>query len=133
MKNKEKVELPKVATGIEGLDEVLNGGLAKRRATLVSGGTGCGKSILGLEFLYRGALAGDSGIFITFEERAESVRQNALTLGWDLADLEKKRKSVSDGSPSRPFRDHIWRVQDKRTSDHARGQGRGHGSKAGCC
>jgi len=82
-------ELRKAATRITGLDEVLNGGLPEGRTTLVSGGPGSGKSVLGLEFLYRGAVDGDPGIFVTFEERAKAVRQNALTLGFDLAHLEK--------------------------------------------
>jgi circadian clock protein KaiC len=45
-----------------------------------------------LEFLYRGALAGDPGILVIFEERASAVRQHALTLGWDLALLEQNGK-----------------------------------------
>ena len=53
--------LPKVATQIEGLDEILNGGIPAGGTTLVWGAAGCGKSILGLEFLYRGALGRRSG------------------------------------------------------------------------
>lgn len=82
-------QLRKVPTRIMGLDEILNGGLPEGRTTLVSGGPGSGKSILGLEFLYRGAAAGHPGILVTFEERAKAMRQNALTLGFDLAPLEK--------------------------------------------
>ena len=74
----------KVATCIAGLDEVLNGGLPAGQTTLISGGPGSGKSVLSLEFLYRGAAAGEPGIFVTFEERASAVRQNALALGWGL-------------------------------------------------
>jgi circadian clock protein KaiC len=85
-------QLKKVATGIHGLDSVLKGGLPAGRATLLCGGPGTGKSVLALEFLYRGALAGESGIFVTFEERADVVRQNAATLGWDLAALERSGK-----------------------------------------
>ena len=81
--------LPKVATSIAGLDEVLEGGLPKGRTTLVSGGPGTGKTVLGLEFLYRGAVDGEPGIFVAFEERADAVRKNALSLGWDLAPLEQ--------------------------------------------
>lgn len=84
--------LPKVPTGIPGLDAILNGGLPAGRTTLVSGGPGTGKSILGLEFLYRRAMVGDPGIYVTFEERAKDVRQNALTLGWDFEPLEQSGK-----------------------------------------
>jgi circadian clock protein KaiC len=84
--------LKKVATGVHGLDTVLKGGLPAGRATLLCGGPGTGKSVLALEFLYRGALEGEPGIFVTFEERADAVRENAATLGWDLAALERSGK-----------------------------------------
>ena len=80
--------LAKAATGIRGLDDVLDGGLPARRTTLLTGGPGTGKTVLALEFLVRGTLAGEPGIFVSFEERAEAVRANASTLGWDLAALE---------------------------------------------
>jgi circadian clock protein KaiC len=79
----------KSPTRIEGLDQILKGGLPTGRTTLLIGGPGSGKSLFGLEFLYRGALAGEPGIFISFEERASVLRTNASTLGWDLATLEK--------------------------------------------
>ena len=82
-------EIAKVESRIKGLDIVLNGGFGKGRVTVVLGGPGCGKSVMGLEFIYRNALAGEPGIYITFEERAEAVRKNAASLGWDLAPLEK--------------------------------------------
>ena len=84
--------IPKVPTQIAGLDEVLEGGLPRGRTTLVSGGPGSGKTVLGLEFLCRGAMAGEPGVFVTFEERAEAIRMNALSMGWDLAALEKAGK-----------------------------------------
>lgn len=81
---------PKVATGIAGLDDILLGGLPKGRTSLVRGGPGAGKTILALEFIYRGALEGEPGIFVTFEERADILRQNAWALGWDLEPLEQQ-------------------------------------------
>ena len=51
---------------------------------MINGGPGSGKTLLALEFLYRGALAGEPGIFIGFEEPLEHLRQNTATLGWDL-------------------------------------------------
>lgn len=80
--------LPKVATGIGGLDDILEGGLPKGRTTLVIGGPGTGKTVLALEFVYRGAVAGEPGIIVAFEEEADAVRRNAASLGWDLARLE---------------------------------------------
>ena len=85
--------IPKIPTRIRGLDEVLDGGLPLGRTTLVSGGPGSGKTVLGLEFLCRGATEGVPGVFVTFEERAEAVRKNALSMGFDLAALPQLRKS----------------------------------------
>jgi circadian clock protein KaiC len=84
--------IPKVPTRITGLDEILEGGLPRGRTTVISGGPGSGKTVLGLEFLCRGAMAGEPGVFVTFEERAEAIRLNALAMGWDLAALEKAGK-----------------------------------------
>ena len=53
---RELLPLPKAPTGIAGLDEITNGGLPKDRTTIVCGGPGCGKTMLGIEFLVRGAL-----------------------------------------------------------------------------
>jgi circadian clock protein KaiC len=83
------IEIRKIPTRIEGLDEILHGGLPAGRTTLISGGPGTGKSVLGLEFLYQGAMSGEPGIFLSFEETGESIRQNAFTFGWDLAALEQ--------------------------------------------
>jgi circadian clock protein KaiC len=88
----EKCSLPKIPTFIAGLDDILNGGIPENRTTIISGGPGCGKSIFGIEFLYNGAIKGHPGIYVTFEERADAVRQNALTMGWDLSELEKQNK-----------------------------------------
>jgi len=84
------VGIGKVATNIDGLDEILRGGVPAGRTTLIAGGPGTGKSMFGLEFLYRGARSGHPGIFLSFEESKESVRENCLSLGWDLASLEKE-------------------------------------------
>jgi circadian clock protein KaiC len=86
------VGIRKIPTQIEGLDEILHGGLPQGRVTLVGGGPGSGKTLLGLEFLYRGAQSGHPGIFLSFEETTENIRQNTLSFGWDLPSLEKAGK-----------------------------------------
>ncbi|MEI8194390.1 MAG: circadian clock protein KaiC [Phycisphaerae bacterium] len=86
--------IAKVLTKISGLDEVLEGGIPRGRTTLASGGPGSGKTVLGLQFLCAGAKAGEPGVFVTLEERAEAVRENALSMGLDLAALEKAGKVV---------------------------------------
>jgi KaiC/GvpD/RAD55 family RecA-like ATPase len=86
------IGIRKIPTQIEGLDDILYGGLPAGRTTLISGGPCTGKSVFGLEFLYRGALSGDPGIFLSFKETAASIRQNAFTFGWDLVSLEQAGK-----------------------------------------
>ncbi|MHB8971459.1 MAG: circadian clock protein KaiC [Pirellulaceae bacterium] len=89
--------LPKCTTGIHGLDEITGGGLPKGRPTLVCGGAGCGKTLLGIEFLVRGALLYDEpGVFLAFEETAEELAQNVRSLGFDLDDLIENKKLAVD-------------------------------------
>ncbi len=87
-----RVALKKTPTYIQGLDNVLEGGLPTRRTTLIIGDPGSGKTVMSIEFLYRGALHGEPGIFLGFEESAATLRENALTLGWDLAALERDNR-----------------------------------------
>ncbi|HET9360030.1 MAG TPA: circadian clock protein KaiC [Vicinamibacterales bacterium] len=85
-------ELTKVPTGVTGLDEVLRGGLPAGRMTLLSGGAGSGKSLIALQCALHGAKAGEPCIVVLFEERAAAVRQNVLSLGWDVRSLERNKK-----------------------------------------
>jgi len=89
--------LPKARTGIEGLDEITGGGLPQGRPTLVCGGPGCGKTLLAMEFLVRGAMQYDEpGVFITFEETGEELAQNVRSLGFDLNALVADQKLAID-------------------------------------
>jgi len=89
--------LPKCPTGIVGLDEITGGGLPRGRPTLVCGSAGCGKSLLGMEFLVRGILEfNEPGVLVTFEEPANDVAENVRSLGFDLADLIARKKLVID-------------------------------------
>ena len=82
--------LPKAPTGIRGLDEITGGGLPRGRSTLVSGGTGSGKTLLGLQFLVAGAREyGEPGVLVTFEESADKVSANVASLGFDLDGLQR--------------------------------------------
>ena len=82
--------LPKAPTGIGGLDEITRGGLPQGRSTLVTGGTGSGKTLLGLQFLVAGAREyGEPGVLVTFEESAEKVSANVASLGFDLDGLQR--------------------------------------------
>ncbi len=86
------VPIPKVATNITGLDEVLEGGIPTEALTLLLGGPGTGKTVLGLEFLVRCGQAGRPGVLLTFEETEVALRRIALSFGWDLADLEARHR-----------------------------------------
>jgi circadian clock protein KaiC len=82
----------KILTGIQGFDEITNGGLPRGRTTLVMGGPGCGKTVFALQTLVNGARRSkESGMFVAFEESTRQIVANAATFGWDLPALEKKR------------------------------------------
>ena len=87
----------KASTGITGFDEITGGGLPRGRPTLVCGSAGCGKTLLAMEFLIRGATAFDEpGVFLTFEESPEELTQNVRSLGFDVDDLVAQKKIVLD-------------------------------------
>jgi circadian clock protein KaiC len=89
--------LPKCPTGIHGLDEITLGGLPRGRTTLVCGGPGCGKTLLGMEFLVRGAMEFDQpGVCLSFEETAGELAANVASLGFDLAALIARNKLAID-------------------------------------
>lgn len=89
--------LPKAPTGIAGLDEITNGGLPRGRPTLVCGSAGCGKTLLAMEFLVRGATQfREPGVFMAFEETGEELAQNVRSLGFDLPKLIKQKKLALD-------------------------------------
>jgi circadian clock protein KaiC len=85
--------LAKCPTGIRGLDQITDGGLPRGRSTLVCGGPGAGKTLLGIEFLARGARDfGEAGVFVSFEERADDLAKNAFSLGFDLGRLARSKR-----------------------------------------
>jgi circadian clock protein KaiC len=90
-------QIAKCPTGIKGLDEISGGGLPRGRPTLVCGGAGCGKTLLGMEFVVRGAVTySEPGVFMSFEETSEELAKNVASLGFDLADLEKQKLLALD-------------------------------------
>jgi len=89
--------LPKVPTGIQGLDEVTGGGLPRGRPTLVCGTAGCGKTLFAMEFLVRGAIDfNEPGVFMAFEETAEELSQNVRSLGFDLDQMVAQKQLSLD-------------------------------------
>lgn len=98
----------RIKTGIPGLDPLLGGGFPKGRIILVSGACGTGKSIMALQYAYKGALEfNEPSVFVTFDEMPEKIREDSLNFGWDLDALERKKKfalvdatSARVGAPS---------------------------------
>ena len=96
--NKKSIyQFPKALTGIKGLDEVLGGGFPKGRPTLLCGSAGCGKTLMAMEFLVRGAMEyNEPGVFMAFEETSEELTQNVASLGFDLNELVEQKKIKLD-------------------------------------
>jgi len=89
--------LEKVPTGIHGLDEITGGGLPKGRPTLVYGAAGSGKTLMGMEFLVRGATQfNEPGVFMSFEETEGELTTNVSSLGFDLKRLVDTKKLSID-------------------------------------
>src|SRR5512143_3876433 len=91
------VGLVKAPTGIIGLDDIIVGGLPRGRPTLVCGAAGCGKTLLAMEFLVRGATQyHEPGVFMSFEEAAEELTKNVASLGFDLDRLSTSKQLLLD-------------------------------------
>ncbi|HYL96229.1 MAG TPA: circadian clock protein KaiC [Terriglobales bacterium] len=87
----------KAPTGLPGLDQVLNGGVPRGRNTLIIGGPGSGKTLIGMEFLLRGARDfGEPGICMSFEETDQQLKANVASLGHNLDALVRAGKLVVD-------------------------------------
>ena len=90
-------ELPKTPSGINGLDEITNGGLPAGRPTLICGEAGCGKTLFSIEFIVKGAtLYNEPGVFVAFEEKAEELAANVSSLGFDIKKLVDTKKMRVD-------------------------------------
>ena len=82
----------KISTGIEGLDNLLYGGVYKNSSTLVSGASGTGKTLTTIHFIMEGARTGEESLLIEFEESPGQLFRNAAAFGWDL------KKYVDNGT-----------------------------------
>jgi circadian clock protein KaiC len=76
----------KAITGVEGLDEILAGGLRRSRVYLLEGSPGTGKTTVACQFLLAGAAAGERGLYITLSETETELRETARSHGWEFAD-----------------------------------------------
>jgi circadian clock protein KaiC len=93
MVGEKNTEFPKSKSGIEGLDEITGGGFPKGRSTLICGSAGCGKTLMGIQFLVKGVTEfGEPGVFMSFEESSKDLSQNVQSLGFDLDKLVSQKK-----------------------------------------
>lgn len=82
-----------VKTGIEGLDSILLGGIPRTNVILLQGVTGSGKTLLGMEFIYRGiSQYNEPGLIVVFETSPDKLIRDAAAFGWDLDALQRKKK-----------------------------------------
>jgi circadian clock protein KaiC len=96
-KTMENKGMPKTLTGINGLDEITEGGLPKGRPTLICGDAGSGKTIFSIEFIVKGAMNyNEPGVFVAFEEKSEELAVNVASLGFDLNKLIAEKKIKID-------------------------------------
>src|SRR5579863_1748466 len=80
-------------TGNSGLDIILKGGILKGHSILVEGGAGTGKTILGLQFLYEGAMnLNEPGILLSLDVHPAKLYRDAAAFGWNLKKLEEEGK-----------------------------------------
>jgi circadian clock protein KaiC len=84
----DSVSLPRVATGVPGLDDVLHGGLIAGRFYLLDGNPGAGKTTLALQFLLEGVRAGERCLYVTLSETREELAAGARSHGWSLDGIE---------------------------------------------
>jgi circadian clock protein KaiC len=76
----------KAATGVEGLDHILAGGLQRGRVYLIEGSPGTGKTTIATQFLLAGAELGERGLYITLSETEDELRESAGSHGWTFND-----------------------------------------------
>src|SRR5258708_32750195 len=82
-----------IQTGIDGLDQIFVGGILKGNVILVEGTAGTGKTLLGLEFIYRGITEHDEpGIIVVFETSPRKLIRDATGFGWNLDELQQQNK-----------------------------------------
>lgn len=90
------VSVDLASTGIEGLDDVLRGGLPRNRMYLVQGDPGSGKTTMGLQFLLEGQRRGEVGMYITLSETREEIAAVASSHGWSLEGLHILEMTAAD-------------------------------------
>jgi len=84
----------RIKSGIPGLDRLIGGGYPKNSVVLVSGGPGTGKTTFAMQYIYNGAKIGEPGVYISFEQEAEHLKDSVKQFGMDFGRLEKQNKAA---------------------------------------
>ncbi len=118
--------MDRVTTGVEGLDDKMEGGFFLGSSNLLTGKTGTGKTIFAASFLYKGALQGEPGVYVTTEQRKEDVKSDIEAMfGWDLPGLESKNllkfvsikpalptKGIAQEDMARLVKSYVYNISD---------------------
>jgi circadian clock protein KaiC len=91
------VATSRAVTGIQGLDDVLSGGLPRGRIYLLKGAAGAGKTTLSLQFLLNGAARGEPGLYVALSEDRAELEEVARSHGWDLSAIDIQETSEVPG------------------------------------
>jgi len=87
--------IERVKSGIPSLDKLINGGFEKNNSIVLKGATGVGKTIFALQYLFQGAVEfGETGMYLSFAESREAIRQTGNLFNWDFDKLEKDGKFI---------------------------------------
>ncbi len=95
-----ETDIPRIDTGVEGLDEMIQGGVPERSLMVVMGSAGTGKTTFGLQFLHRGIQDGERAVYITLEETEQAILDAASEKGWPFEEyVEEDRLVIVDLDP----------------------------------
>ena len=88
------IVVERVATGIKGFDELVEGGFPKRSSILITGPPGSGKSIFSMQYLYNGAMNGENGVYVYMDSALDILKIQAKQFGMDFEKLEQEGKVI---------------------------------------
>jgi len=109
-------EIERTKTGINGFDELVEGGIPRGAFVLLSGGTGTGKSIFGMNFLASGIDLNEPGVYISLEESYDENRLQMQLFGWDIEEMQRQKKLIIAQPKMYDFDRLIELLQDAVTS-----------------
>ncbi len=95
----------RIATGIPGLDELIEGGFIKNSVNLLTGATGTCKTTFGLQYIWEGLQKGENGVLVSLEQEPENIFACAEQFGWNFDTYIKRNKCVIDFLPT-------WKLEE---------------------